>query len=136
MFKKLTNRFVILAILSIFTVALPVMAGFSRSKVGDTDQYEEVTATGVDVAQITPGLIITTKGSATQNAYIQVTGQGIRWLCDGTTPSTSLGNQAFVNQWFQVDGTFDLQAFRFVNDDDTGTSTCHVNLQINGVQQP
>ena len=129
-------KYLLLATLLLFGICTNVIAGFSRSKIFDTDQYEELTATGVDVVQITPGIISTTSGTATQRAYIKVTGQGIRWLCDGTTPSTSLGNPTSVNEWFQLVGTPDITGFRFVNDDDTGTSTCHVNLQVNGVQQP
>ncbi len=101
------------------------------SKVFNTDDYEELSIAGSDVLSITTGLISTSEPK-THRAYIKVTGQGIRWLCDGTTPSTSLGNPAATGDWIQIIGLADIQNFLAVNDDDTGTATCHVNLQSQG----
>lgn len=106
-----------------------------NSKVFDTDQYEELIATSTNVIQITSGKISITE-PRTQRAYIQFTGQGARWLCEGTTPSTTFGNEAKVDTWITLNGLADIQAFRFVLDDGSGTSTAHVNLQILGVQLP
>ncbi|MCP3679615.1 MAG: hypothetical protein GY782_04855 [Gammaproteobacteria bacterium] len=99
------------------------------SNVFVTHDYEEVGATSTTVYTITSGLIDTTYPDTTNRAYIIVSGQGIRFTCDGTTPSTSLGNPVPVGTWFQVTGLTDIQNFQFVNDDDTGTATCHINLQ-------
>lgn len=103
------------------------------SKVFNTDSYEEIIGTSTNVVSITSGIIDTTRPDITQRAYIKVTGQGIRWLCTGDNPSTSLGNPASTGDWIQIIGLSDIQNFKFVNDDDTGTATCHVNLQSQGV---
>lgn len=110
------------------------MAG-QISNVFNTDQYEEVLATGSDVLSITTGLISTSEPT-TQRAYIKFTGQGARWRCDGSDPSTSNGNPAAAGEWIQLLGLSDVQNFRYVNDDDTGTSTAHVNLQVEGDMVP
>ncbi len=105
----------------------------SISKAFVTDSYEEIIATSTNVVAITSGIIDTTRPDITQRAYIKVTGQGIRWLCTGDNPSTSLGNPASTGDWLQIIGLSDIQNFKIVNDDDTGTATCHVNLQSQGV---
>lgn len=99
------------------------------SNVFVTQAYEELIGTSTNVIAITPGIIDTTYPNATHRAYIVVSGQGIRFTCDGTTPSTSLGNPVTVGSSFQVVGLKDIQNFQFVNDDDVGTAICHVNLQ-------
>ena len=100
-----------------------------NQKLLNTYAYEEISITGADVLSITSGIIRTTD-PLTHRAYIQVTGQGIRWRCDGSDPSTSNGNQTSVaDGWFKVEGLLDIQNFRAVNDDDTGTTVLHVNLQ-------
>ncbi|MCP3679007.1 MAG: hypothetical protein GY782_01400 [Gammaproteobacteria bacterium] len=98
------------------------------SNVFVTHDYEEVSSTtGVEV--ITPALIDTTFPNATHRAYIAVSGQGIRFTCDGTTPTTSLGNPVAVDSWVQIVGLKDIQNFQFINDDGSGTAVCHINLQ-------
>jgi hypothetical protein len=106
-----------------------------NSKIFDTDQYEELIGTSTNVVQITTGLISTVE-PRTQGAFFTITGSGIKWTCDGTTPSSSLGNPGLINGWYRLDGLPDVQGFRFVNDDGVGTATVHMNLQILGEQLP
>ncbi len=131
-FLKIILIAVVIAVFSVSFVEAQHGRRSVQSKTFVTTAYEELTATSTNVITITSGLISTTT-PRTQRAYIKVTGQGIRWLCSGGTPSTSLGNPALVGEWFQLVGLADIQNFKFVNDDDTGTSTCHVNLQVQGV---
>jgi hypothetical protein len=102
------------------------------SNVFNTHAYEELDSTTGVVKVITSGIIDTTFPDTSQRAYIAVSGQNIRFLCDGTTPTTSLGNPVSAGAWFQVVGLSDIQNFKFINDDDTGTATCHINLQYEG----
>ena len=99
------------------------------SNVWSTHDYEAVTSTTGVVKAITPGLINTSGLETTHRAYILVTGQAIRFRCDGGVPSTSVGNPVPANQWIQVVGLSDIQNFQFINDDDTGSAVCHINLQ-------
>ena len=127
--------FIGIAIFSALTSRAPNMSfaqhGTSGrfSNVFVTHDYEELSATGASVVAITPGIIDTTYPDATHRAYITVSGQGIRYTCDGTTPSTSLGNPLPVGATFQIVSLLDIQNFQFVNDDASGTAVCHVNLQ-------
>jgi hypothetical protein len=99
------------------------------SNVWSTHDYEAVTSTTGVVKTITSGLINTSGLETTHRAYILVTGQAIRFRCDGGVPSTSVGNPIPANQWIQVVGLSDIQNFQFINDDDTGSAVCHINLQ-------
>ena len=101
----------------------------SYSNVWSTHDYEAVTSTTGVVKTITSGLINTSGLQKTNRAYILVVGQAIRFRCDGGVPSTSVGNPLPANQWFQVVGLSDIQNFQFINDDDTGSAICHINLQ-------
>ncbi len=99
-----------------------------NSKYYITHAYEEVTSTTGVTDTITAGIINTTDPK-TQRAYIAVSGQAIRFTCDGTTPSTSLGMPLADGDWVQIIGLDDIQNFEFINDDDTGTAKCHISLQ-------
>ncbi len=132
-FKNLKSIFLISAFLAFlfFPSVSNAQHGTSGrySKTFVTSGYEELTSTTGVVAVITPGLIDTTFPNATHRAYIAVSGQGIRFTCDGTTVTTSLGNPVAVDSWIQIVGLKDIQNFQCINDDDTGTATIHVNLQ-------
>lgn len=127
---------VIISLLAFFLASVPtpyVEAQHGRSgsysKYFFTHAYEEVIGTGTNVMQITPG-IIRTAYPKTHRAFIKVTGQGIRFTVDGaTTPSTDFGVPVIAGDWLQLIGLPDIQNFRFTNDDDTGTATCHIHLQ-------
>ncbi len=94
-----------------------------------TQAYEEVaSATGV-VKTITSGIIVTSGLQKTQRAYISFTGQGVRWVADGSTPSSGLGIPVPNGASIEVIGLLDIQNFKFVNDDDTGSAVAHISLQ-------
>jgi len=96
----------------------------------ETHAYEEITST-TSATSITTATINTDDDEkTTQRAYILVTGQDVRWLCDGTTPTTSLGNVTVAGDWIQIIGLADIQNFAFIRDTASGTATCHVNLQL------
>lgn len=99
------------------------------SNVFVTHDYEEVASTTGVVKAITAGKINTTGLQKTQRAYISFSGQAIRWTCDGTTPTTSLGIMVGAGGSIEIVSLLDIQNFRFINDDDTGTATAHVSLQ-------
>ena len=101
-----------------------------NSKYFDTDQFEELTSTS-GIKTITSGLISITDPK-TQRAYIAVSGNGIRFTCDGTSPTASLGMPVESGNWFQLIGLPDIQNFQFISDDASVIATCHVSLQIQG----
>jgi hypothetical protein len=117
----------VLALTSINTSAQHGVSG-RYSNVFTTHAYEEVISDTL-IGVITPGIINATGLQKTQRAYITVTGQGIRWTADGTTPTTDLGIPTLVNVSFELVGYDDIMNFEFINDDGTGTSTCHISLQ-------
>lgn len=135
-----TSRFMILILLmggitivagNIFMKPTVAQQGDSNkfSNVFVTSGYEEVGSTTGVVKTITSGLLDIKYPHSTQRAYITVSGQGIRYLCSGDIPTTDFGNPMPVGSWFQVVSHSDILNFKFINDDDTGTATCHINLQ-------
>jgi hypothetical protein len=94
-----------------------------------THEYEEVSSTTGLVGVIEPLKINTSGLQKTQRAYITFTGQGIRFTCDGTTPSTNLGIPVGAGGSIEVIGIDDIQNFKFINDDDAGSAVAHISLQ-------
>lgn len=94
-----------------------------------TDVYEEISASGTTVKTITSGNIITSGLLKTNQAAIKISGQGVRFTLDGSTPSTSLGVPLSVGDWLDIEGITDIQNFKFVNNDDTGTAIAHIHLK-------
>jgi hypothetical protein len=125
--------FLAVVVLSFMAVPMPVQAQHGQSgsfsNVFVTHAYEAVGSTEGVVKAITPGIIDTTYPNASLRAYVFVATQGIRFTCDGTTPTTSVGNPIPAGSVIELLGLLDIQNFQFINDDDTGTATCHVNLQ-------
>ena len=99
------------------------------SKVFATHIYEEVSGGSGVVKTITPGIINSAGLQKTYRAYITFSGQGIRFVCDGSTPTTSLGIPVPVGSSIEVLGYDDIINFKFINDDDTGTAIAHISLQ-------
>ncbi len=130
-FVKILSVALLLALLSLTPQAAKAQHGMSGrfSNVFITHAYEALSSTTGVVVVITPGIIDTTFPNATHRAYIKVSGQGIRFTCDGTTVTTSVGNPVDADTWLQIVGLNDIQNFQAINDDDTGTATIHVNLQ-------
>jgi hypothetical protein len=94
-----------------------------------THEYEEVASTTGVVNYITPEKINTTGLQKTQRAYITFTGQGVRFVADGSTPSTGLGIPVPNGASIELVSLEDIQNFKFINDDDVGSAVAHISLQ-------
>ena len=123
--------FAAISVLSALPRQIHAQHGMSgrNSNVFITHDYEEVTSTTGVVKTITSGIINATGIEKTQRAYITFTGQAIRFICDGTTPTTSLGIPVPAGGSIELVGLLDIQNFKFINDDDTGTAYAHISLQ-------
>lgn len=99
------------------------------SNVFVTHVYEEVAGANGVVKVITPGIINTEGLQKTQRAYISFSGQAIRFVADGSTPSSALGIPVPAGGSIEVIGLLDIQNFKFINDDDVGSAVAHISLQ-------
>lgn len=104
-------------------------SGGSYSKCFVTHEYEEVSSTTGVVGVIEPLKINTTGLQKTRRAYITFTGQNVRFICSGTTPSTNLGIPVGAGGSIEIVSLLDIQNFKFINDDDAGSAVAHISLQ-------